>query len=85
MFKCKILKNTEEVLNGDVESLVLNSAIGTLEVLQDHAEIYVVLVPGDIIIQEVDKSTKKFLATGGTLHFRDNFATLLIHTGFRYE
>lgn len=80
MFKCKILKNTEEVFNGDVESLVLNSAIGLLEILQDHAEIYAVLVSGDIVLQRGDKSTKTYVATGGTLHFRNNLATLLIDT-----
>lgn len=79
VFKCKILKNTDVLFNGDVLSLILDSSIGTLEILKDHAEIYAILVPGDIVIQKSDKSNQTFQVTRGTLHFRDNVATLLVH------
>ena len=78
-FRFKILTPAEQVLEGDVSSMVAPGEAGYLGVLANHAPLLTTLRAGTLRVRMVD-SEKWFRIDGGILRVARNNAVLLSET-----
>lgn len=78
MFNLSIESPGGVLFRGEAQSLVVPCADGLLGILQDHAPLIALVVPGPCTVKS-GRETRRFpFATGGFLDVRDNTVTVLL-------
>jgi len=80
-----ILRSADRTLyDGDAERIVARSPHGEFAVMDGHAPILAVLVPGVIRLQAAE-TEHTLVCKGGTFSLADNHATVLVEEPFTLE
>ena len=75
--KIEVITPDKKVLSGDVEATTLPGAMGSFQVLRNHADLISALEEGPITVKSTAGSTQKVVITGGVVEVLDNKITVL--------
>ena len=81
---CIVRSADRTLYTGDTERIVARSSHGEFAVMNGHAPILAVLVPGIIRLQ-VEKAEVAFACKGGTFSLADNHATVLVERPYKLD
>ncbi len=76
----KIVTPTETVFEGDVENFTVPGAVGTFQVLFNHAPIVAKLAPGMLKFVRTAGGEEHYYVSGGFLELHHNSGTVLADT-----
>jgi F-type H+-transporting ATPase subunit epsilon len=77
MFNLSIVTPEKLFYEGETNSLIAPGELGYLGVLTDHAPLITSLIPGKLIIKDVEEKEIIFAVSGGFLEVLKNKATIL--------
>lgn len=77
-FHLEILKPSQTLFSGKVDSLQVTAQDGQLEVWFNHAALLTVLVPGKLAYNLADKGRVEIAASDGILHVKDGAAKIYL-------
>jgi F-type H+-transporting ATPase subunit epsilon len=80
IIKLKIVTPTKTVFDGDVQNFTVPGAIGTFQVLFDHAPIVAKLAPGMFKYVLISGAEEHYYVSGGFLELHKNNGTVLADT-----
>jgi F-type H+-transporting ATPase subunit epsilon len=80
IIKLKIVTPTQTIFEGDVQNFTVPGAVGTFEVLFNHAPIVAKLVPGMLKFLQTSGGEAHYYISGGFLELHLNSGTVLADT-----
>jgi F-type H+-transporting ATPase subunit epsilon len=83
IIKLKIVTPTKTVFEGDVQNFTAPGAVGTFQVLFDHAPIVARLVPGMFKYVLASGNEEHYYVSGGFLELHKNIGTVLADSAER--
>ncbi len=85
MITCSITSPDKTTLYEKVVSVTLPAFLGQMQILPEHAEAFVLLKEGDVIVRQLDKSKEKeggkenvTHVTGGECYVKDDKVTIIL-------
>ena len=78
MIVCKITSPKQTVTYKDIQSITFPALSGQIQILPGHAEAFILLQEGDVILQRSDKKSEVVQITSGECHVKDNVATVIL-------
>lgn len=78
MIQCKILSLENTTIYKEVKSIELPALRGKMQILQDHAESFIALNSGNLVIKSVDEDDKILKISGGECHVKDNNVIIIL-------
>ena len=70
--KIEVITPDKNVLSGDVESVTLPGAMGSFQVLRNHADLISALEKGPITVKSTAGTTQSVTISGGVVEVLDN-------------
>ena len=78
MINCIITSPIETSNYDELQSIVIPTSSGQMQVLENHAETFVLLKKGNITLQKNNKEEKRIQVNEGSCHIKDNLITIFI-------
>lgn len=82
---CIVRSADRTVFDGDVSHVVAKSPHGEFAVMENHAPLLAVLIPGVVRLHSADDEDIRIACSGGTFDFTDNCATFLVERPSRLD
>ncbi len=76
--QCMIIAPDSTIFSGPVRELTVSDRSGSLQILPRHAEMFMAVAPGEIVLRRPDGSPLSLSVSGGVLHFKDDVATVVL-------
>jgi F0F1-type ATP synthase epsilon subunit len=78
MFNCRILTKEKPLFSSRIESATIPARNGQMQILEGHAESFVSLSKGKIILQVANGKIKDISVKAGLAHIYNNSLVILI-------
>ena len=78
--KIEVITPDRKVLSGDVDSTTLPGAMGSFQVLRNHADLISALEKGPITVKSSAGSTQNVTISGGVVEVLDNKIIVLVES-----
>jgi len=78
MISCKIISETNLLNYTNILSVRVPALKGTVEILFNHPEMFLLLKQGNIILKSIENPDKKIEIQGGYLHVMNNQISIVI-------
>lgn len=78
MITCKILSTEDSQKSDNLVKVELPSVNGTMQVFKDHAESFIKLQPGFIVLEQKNGKIIKKEISQAECHIKDNVVTVII-------
>jgi len=78
MIKCTITSVKNTTVYSDIKNIILPAFSGYMEILSGHAEAFVMLKKGEIILRSLNQADQNIKIDGGEFYFKDNVATIVL-------
>ncbi len=77
-YPLRIVTPDESVYDGEIESLILPAALGSMGVLAHHAPLLTYLTQGKMMIRDGEGKTRYFEVNGGILEISEGGAATIL-------
>lgn len=75
---CTITSPQKTTSYKNIESITLPSFFGQMQILDNHAESFILLQKGDIYLQQSNKQNKIIQIISGECHIKNNIVTIVL-------
>jgi len=75
---CKIITPQRIFVYNKLKSVLLPAESGQVQILPFHAEIFILLKAGEIVLGYSENKKKRVAIKSGLAYFRDNFLTIIL-------
>ena len=76
-FSCIIRSTDAAIFSGRAKSVTLPTVSGEVQVLSAHADAFIALIAGTVVVEAEDGSKQSFALRGGVFRMKDDVATLV--------
>jgi len=80
-----IVSPEKKITETECQQVTVPTAMGEITVLPEHAPLFSVLSPGEILVRESDKQTRSIVVSGGFLSVHKNKVIVLADFGIPTE
>ncbi len=78
MINCKITSPKETTIYKNVQNITLPAFSGQMQILSGHAESFILLQKGNIVLQQTDNEKETIQNMGGECYIKDNTVTIIL-------
>ena len=76
--QCKITSPEKTDIFDNITSVILPAAAGVMQVLPQHAEAFIALVAGTVVLEREQEPEKTIGIEGGECYVRDDTVTIVL-------
>jgi len=78
MINCTITSPKKTTVYKNVQNITLPALSGQMQILSGHAESFILLQKGNIVLQQTGKERETIQNAGGECYIKDNTVTIIL-------